>query len=102
MFCSESALCMTIGWEGRAGQGAGMVWVDVTGPTVSGLEGMPLLHGITRFTHHVLPVLHLRWTTLPREIDLRERARGRVGRKRGREGEEGRRRERWSERERGG
>lgn len=66
-----------------------MVWVDVTGPTVSGLEGMPLLHGITRFTHHVLPVLHLRRTTLPREIDLRERERGRVGRKRGREGERG-------------
>lgn len=63
-----------------------MVWVDVTGPTVSGLEGMPLLHGITRFTHHVLPVLHLRRTTLPREIDLREREGGKKERKRRGEG----------------
>lgn len=40
------------------------------GRVASGFQGVPLGHGRAGVTHHVLPVLHLCWTTLPGEIDL--------------------------------
>lgn len=36
----------------------------------SGLQLVPLCHGLPGVCNHILPVLHLSWATLPRQVDL--------------------------------
>lgn len=69
---SKSVLCIRTGvgrrggsvgggGEREMGMGHGGSWV-----VRSGLESVPLGDVSTRPSEHVFPVLHLRWSTLPR------------------------------------
>lgn len=60
--------------SGRGGGEIGDVKgaMEEAGAVRSGLESVPLGDVSTRPSEHVFPVLHLRWSTLPRQVDLRE------------------------------
>lgn len=61
---SKSVLCIRMrvgGGEGAGGEGHGGSWV-----VRSGLESVPLGDVSARPSEHVFPVLHLRWSALPR------------------------------------